>query len=229
MKRIRQKKYSNESGFSLVELLIALIVMMLVVGVTLNGVNRVQKRNQSEAGKLDMAQQSREGLDQMVRDLHQAGYPSSTMYIPNTPTAHPEQYARGIIALTAGPQSLIQFEGDVDGVDGVEVISYVTAPVSGSNCPCVIQRTVQSRVDFINSVAATNTTTMIENVASFTVLAYDAAGNSVAIPLAVVPTPANPSPIKRLDVHLEVAQQQADVDTKKRANASFWSTIRYNN
>src|SRR5438067_3554732 len=114
--RIKPKKNSSESGFSLVELLIALIVMMLVVGVTLSGVNRVQKRNQGEANKLDMTQQAREGLDQMVRDLHQAGYPSSIMYPPNTWADHPEQYATGITSLTAGPQSDVVFQGDVDGI-----------------------------------------------------------------------------------------------------------------
>jgi Tfp pilus assembly protein PilW len=223
MKRIRQKRNSKDSGFSLVELLIALIVMMLVVGVTLNGVNRVQKRNQSEAGKLDMTQQAREGLDQMVRDLHQAGYPSAIMYPPSTWADHPEQYAVGIKSLTAGPQSDIQFEGDVDGIDGVEDILYETVPVTGTSCPCFIRRTISQK-----NVGGAKTSTVIENVASFSLTAYDITGAAVSLPLDAI-TKTKPSPIKRLDLHLEVASQQPDVDTKKRANASFWSTIRYNN
>ena len=220
MKQIRQKKNSKQSGFSLVELLIALAVMSIVIGVTLNGVNRTQKRNASEAMKLDMTQQAREGLDQMVRDLHQAGYPSPSMYASVTPGG--SNYAFTIGPLTTGAQSGITFEGDVDGDGNVDVVTYTTSPVSGSNCPCRIQRTIQQK----GSVAS-NTSTLIENVQAFSIVAYDSTGTATGnLP---PPTLAAANDVSRLDLQLEIEGQQADIDTKKKAAASFRATIRYNN
>src|SRR2546421_8330119 len=115
MRNIMRKRNPRESGFSLIELLVALAVMTIVVGVTLNGINQAQKRNAAEAGKLDMTQQGREGMDQIIRDLHQAGYPTASMYISGTTSTNPEKYAAGITSLTTGTQSAITFEGDIDG------------------------------------------------------------------------------------------------------------------
>jgi prepilin-type N-terminal cleavage/methylation domain-containing protein len=220
MRQIRQKRNSKQSGFSLVELLIALAVMSIVIGVTLNGVNRAQKRNASESMKLDMTQQAREGLDQIVRDLHQAGYPSPSMYA--SVTSGGNNYAFSIGPLTTGVQSDVTFEGDVDGDGNVDVVTYTTAPVSGSNCPCVIQRTINQK----GSVAS-NTSTLIENVRGFSIVAFDSTGTATGnLPQ---PTLAAPNDVSRLDLQLEIAGQQPDMDTKQTAAASFRATIRYNN
>jgi prepilin-type N-terminal cleavage/methylation domain-containing protein len=221
MRQIRRKKNSTQSGFSLVELLISLLVMSIVIGVTLNGVNRAQKRNAAESMKLDMTQQAREGLDQIVRDLHQAGYPSPTMYA--SVTSGGSNYAFTIGPLTTGAQSAVTFEGDVDGDGSVDVVTYTTAPVSGSTCPCTIQRTINTK-----GSPALNTSTLIENVQSFSIVPYDSTGG-VAPGNLPQPTLAAPNDVSRLDLQLEITGQQAEVDTKQKAAASFRATIRYNN
>jgi hypothetical protein len=194
--------------------------MSIVIGVTLNGVNRAQKRNAAESMKLDMTQQAREGLDQIVRDLHQAGYPSPTMYA--SVTSGGNNYAFTIGPLTTGAQSAVTFEGDVDGDGTVDVVTYTTSPVSGSSCPCVIQRTIHQK-----GAPGLNTSTVIENVQGFSIVAYDSTGTAQGN----LPQPdlANPNDVSRLDLRLEITGQQAEVDTKQKAAASFRATIRYNN
>jgi prepilin-type N-terminal cleavage/methylation domain-containing protein len=219
MTQIMRKNNSKQSGFSLIELMVSIAVMSIVIGVTLNGVNRVQKRNNGEAMKLDMTQQAREGLDQIVRDLHQAGYPSPVMYAPGV---NQNSYALTIGPLTTGSQSDISFEGDVDGNGTVDSVTYTTSPISGNACPCVIQRTIGPKG------SGSFTSTLIENVQSFTIVAYDPNGVAMGNLLAPL-SPTTPNRVSRLELQLEIAGQQPDPSTKKKATASFRAAIRYNN
>ncbi len=72
-------------GYTLLELLIVLVILVTVTGAVFEQINGMQKKAGSEAMKLDMNQQAREFLDQTVRDLHMAGYPGASMY--SNPTA----------------------------------------------------------------------------------------------------------------------------------------------
>ena len=72
-----QKKNSppRQKGFSLIELMISMVVLLAVLGVVLGAVAQLQRRNSAENVKMDMVQSTREFLDQAVRDLHQTGFP----------------------------------------------------------------------------------------------------------------------------------------------------------
>ena len=75
---------SKERGFSLVELTIAMVVLLVVVGGILGVVDVANQRSYTEQAKLDMFQEAREFMDQMSRDLHQAGYPNPRHYVSGT-------------------------------------------------------------------------------------------------------------------------------------------------
>src|SRR5438046_29721 len=107
----------QQAGFSLIEMLMVLAILTLVMGVTLQARMDVQRRTGTEAAKVDLNQEGREFVDQMVRDLHQAGYPTVTMYA--NPAGSP--FAAGITAATS---TSIQFEGDVDGDGIVDTVNY---------------------------------------------------------------------------------------------------------
>lgn len=130
-------------GYTLLELLIVLAILVTVTGAVFEQINAMQKKAGSAAAKLDMNQQAREFLDQTVRDLHMAGYPGASMY--SNPSLHPSQVAAGLVRVS--PTEIL-LEGDVNNDGNVYSvdISYVASDPNDSTCPC-IRRSAQAKVD----------------------------------------------------------------------------------
>ena len=103
----------------------------------------MQKKSASEAANVDLTQQSRDFLNQTVRDLHMAGYPGPGMY--SNPLAHPSLVAYGLIRVS--PTEILM-EGDVNNDGAVESvdITYVANDPNDPSCPC-IRRSAQPKVD----------------------------------------------------------------------------------
>jgi len=72
MKRVRKTKHS---GFTLVELLLFATVFLLVSGAAFTLLGMAQKRYQTDSQVLTSFQEARLGLDQIVRDINDSGYP----------------------------------------------------------------------------------------------------------------------------------------------------------
>jgi prepilin-type N-terminal cleavage/methylation domain-containing protein len=213
--KIRKAMPLRQRGFSIIELLIAITILTAVVGVTLTGLNQVQKRGKSEAEQLDATQQAREAMDTIVRDLHQAGYPNTKVFV-NGLASTDQRVAQGFISQTANS---ISFEEFVDTeTSGVQVISYQLVPGSAAlpRCPCVQRSQVPKQAGV---AAPTNFVNLVENVNNFQITVFDAAGNPAATPDA----------IKLVTVKLAVATQFADLQTKKTSVTTFQSSIHYNN
>jgi len=145
---INQSK--NQRGMTLLELLIVVLLLSLVTAVIFTQVNRVQLTSTAEQTKVDMFQTAREAMEQMVRDLHQSGFPNNKVYQVARPANDP-QLAAGIIAIQTAPLRLT-FEGDVDGSGQVQVISYQA--VNGdpnfpnARCPCLERSQIPKTVAF---------------------------------------------------------------------------------
>lgn len=127
---------SWQRGFSLLELMLVVAILTVVLGVVVRGAVELQKRNITEVAKVDLTQQSRQFLDQVVKDLHHAGYPSARMYDTATAAANPALYGQGLVSIST---NAIQFEGDVDGSGNVSVVFVQLNPLNGP-CPCTLQR-----------------------------------------------------------------------------------------
>jgi len=129
-----------QRGFSLLEMITVVAILTLVMGVVFKQVITVQQRYRGEETKLDIAQESREFLDQMVRDLHQAGYPNPRIFGTGAALAAPawndQRIGAGIVKYTYND---IWFEGDIDGDGQVDIVRY-TLNAPGGTCPCSIQR-----------------------------------------------------------------------------------------
>src|SRR5215472_8161860 len=112
--RISRAK-GNQSGFSLVELMIVVVILTIVFAVVAEGIKSLQNRNTAEVSKLDVVQGTRDFLDQTTRDIHQVGYPSTTMLTGAT-CALP-----GVsCGLTTMSANQMIFEGDTNGDGSVE-------------------------------------------------------------------------------------------------------------
>ncbi len=68
----------RQRGFTLIELLTALGMFLLITGAAFTLLSTSQQRYQTESQVLTSFQEARLGLDQMVRDINDAGFPPPT-------------------------------------------------------------------------------------------------------------------------------------------------------
>ncbi len=73
-----ERSGKRERGFTLIEMLAALGIFLLVTGAAFTLLTSSQQRYQTESQVLNSFQEARLGLDQMVRDINDAGYPPPT-------------------------------------------------------------------------------------------------------------------------------------------------------
>src|SRR5213596_2401140 len=93
-------------GFSLMELLIVLIILLITAGAIFQVINLSMERSSTEQTKLDMFQEAREFMDQMSRELRQAGYPNPRNVDPSLLTQNPlrkdKDAAAGLVKVNTG-------------------------------------------------------------------------------------------------------------------------------
>lgn len=135
----------SQSGFSLLELIIVLSILTVVMAGIFGMMDRAQKRYSVEDTKMDLQQESRQFLDQVVRDLHQAGFPNTRMY--DTAPAAGNNSSKVAVGLVRVSFTDIIFEGDVDSDGLVDVVRYQVAPDNGLTCPCTMRRSQVNKVD----------------------------------------------------------------------------------
>src|ERR1051325_9904615 len=116
---------ANHRGFSLIEVMIVLVMMLVLMGAVFRLMNQATARSSTEQAKLDMFQEAREFMDQMSRDLRQAGYPNVRDYVSTAltvnPVANDTKVAVGIVKVASDE---LWFEGDVTGTGVVSVVHY---------------------------------------------------------------------------------------------------------
>jgi prepilin-type N-terminal cleavage/methylation domain-containing protein len=137
MTRLQSRK--SQAGFTLIELMVSVAIFVLICGAVFELMGTTQNRFKTESQVLGAFEEARLGLDQIVRDVNDSGYPpqnhfsatvpatsyaaSPVAWMPNYPAA-PCQIgtAGGGTCASPGDFDLI-LEGDVDGT-GVEWIRY---------------------------------------------------------------------------------------------------------
>jgi hypothetical protein len=142
-------------------MMMVVALMSVLMWAVLNQISVAQQRTRTEQVKVDIFQESREFADQLVRDLHQAGYPSIRMFQTSgwspalsSPSYSDSRVATGITKIAPGE---VTFEGDVDGDGYVHVVDYVLRS-SGNNCPCL------ERSDVLKSSGTTVLSNDVQNV-----------------------------------------------------------------
>lgn len=79
----------RQQGFSLLELMVVLVIFLIVSGAVFELLNVAQLRYRAEQQFLESFQGARLGVDLMVRDIHNAGYPPPYTFPGNLPLANP--------------------------------------------------------------------------------------------------------------------------------------------
>ena len=79
--------HSRTAGFSLVELMTALAIFLVICGVAFEMLTIAMKRYHDDSQLLNSFQEARFGLDQMVRDVNDAGYPPRNQFQSNVTPA----------------------------------------------------------------------------------------------------------------------------------------------
>jgi type II secretory pathway pseudopilin PulG len=169
-------------GFSLLEFMLVMAILMTVIAIVVSGAIQLQKRNSSDITKVDLTQEARQFMDQTVKDLHHAGFPSSRMFDVATQLANPNNIAVGLVDITSNS---VQFEGDVDGSGNVSEVFVQLIPAGGP-CPCSLRRGAVYKPAFAAGAAPLYFTQVdnLLNPAVFT--AYDFAGNNIPLPCTPV-------------------------------------------
>lgn len=131
-------KRNRQAGFSLIELMVAMLILTVIMGSVFQQVSFIQKRNRTEEVKLDIFQTSREFIDQMTRDIHQAGFPNGKMY--DAAGQNPADLKNAVGIFYISPTE-VHFQGDVDADGQVDYVAYKLVPQSkdpgDENCPCL--------------------------------------------------------------------------------------------
>ncbi len=142
----------KQRGFSLMEILVAVAILLAVTAIVFGHIATVQQRARVEEGAVENLQDSRAAMDLLVRDLHSAGYPNYHQYSSTVgltmsgTTSEDPRAANGVYTLTG---TRLVLEGDVNSDGKVEQVIYqVVSDPSGTSgkCPCVLQRAQVTKV-----------------------------------------------------------------------------------
>lgn len=245
--RRRHRACSFARGFSLLEMLMALAILAVVLAGALSAVMQMQQRQAAESSKIDAVQESRDFIDQMVRDIHAIGYPPGRVQIGNPACVGNANVSCGLIAFS---NTQIMYEGDLDGSGTVYQVWMRLLPPASGSCPCTLQRGVITKAQALagqtptyfaevngvlnsgNGAGAATYPISLTPAGAYTSYApadifdaYDVNAN----PVLACADPLTCSGIRSLQITVNVAPNYADPKTKLFPVLSITSKARLNN
>ncbi len=199
-------KSRRQRGFTLVETLVTVVLMVIVIGIAADGLIQMQKRSTADTGKVDMTQMARQFMDQIINDLHQTGYPGAKLYQPPPPpTAN--NVAVGLVSVD---ENAVEFEADIDGSGNVSHVylrlldangNQVASGTPSTACPCTLQRgTIYKALIGSEAVPYYTEVTNVTNTGIFSAYFFDGS--------TVTPLPAAPADLPNIkDIKVTVNLQ----------------------
>lgn len=139
---------AKQSGFTLLELLLVLLILSIVIGAVFSQMSTAQRRLSAEEIRLDDFQQARDFVDQFFRDINQIGTPNmqimdTSLLTPGSATSYTWANSflndsRMAIGLVKIKSDEIWFEGSMNGTGTVQTVIY---KINGNgNCSLCMQR-----------------------------------------------------------------------------------------
>ncbi len=199
----RQQSGASQSGFSMIEMMIVILIFGAVSAIVLQAVVAMEGQNTQQNLTVDQLQQVRQFVNQITQDIHQCGYPTTAMFdsslvtsgtIPASTIASGGQAcgtSGGTVPADGGLVSVatnaIQFEGDIDNSGTVSEVYIALYASNGTTFPCTaapcqLQRATQSKAQCLAGVAPIYYTE-VSNVLNTNIFqAYNYDGVSVTLP-----------------------------------------------
>jgi type II secretory pathway pseudopilin PulG len=228
-----KKRNDSASGFSLVELLVGTILFTIVTGAVFSLLLSAQLRYQGESNVTEAFQQANVAVDQIVRDVHSAGYPPKNSLNLAVANNNPDRYALPFAwspNYPAAPCSVAgscAVPGDYDLIvetdlgNGVQWIRY-------SLVGTTLMRGMAPKIPFADPVGSTDSSLVpyLDNVVnrnkSVPIFSY---GYDNITP----PRPQQPSFIREVNITLIVQGAQPDPQTGQfRTITMTGQAVRFN-
>jgi len=226
---------STARGFSLIELMMAILVLMIVVGGIFGVIDVVNQRSSTEQSKLDMFQEAREFMDQMSRDLHQAGYPNPRHYLEHnvltaSPVINDDSNAVGVVNVDSGD---LWFEGDVDGTGVISVVRYHLDTSTSNGCPC-LRRSQLPKIDGnpVDGQTAENYQIQVQGVQNtdiFSAFARGTTGIPITLPVNFNDNGPDVASVDTIKATLSLRSPLADPKTGEHPETTLVMTAKLNN
>jgi prepilin-type N-terminal cleavage/methylation domain-containing protein len=224
-------------GFSLIETMVVLVVVLSISAVILQVISLVGARSAGEQAKVDVFQEAREFMDQMSRDLRQAGYPSPRNMDPSVFTVTGElddpfindlKAAAGVVLVSATD---LWFEGDVTGDGTVYVIRYHLDTDTENGCPCL----KRSELVKVNGNPLTEQTTEVyqvevQGVQNTSIFSAYTNGTAVSLPVDITTNGGNTiAAVDTVQALLTLESATIDPQTRRKSVTTLVMTVRLNN
>jgi prepilin-type N-terminal cleavage/methylation domain-containing protein len=218
-------------GFSLIELMIVMVIMSVVMGAVFQVINLSTERSSTEQTKLDMFQEAREFMDQMSRDLRQAGYPNprnmASSALTEIPVKNDPLAAVGVVKVDAGD---LWFEGDVDGTGTVSVIRYHLDTSTDNNCPC-LKRSQLPKIagDPVIGQDVEEYQVEVQGVQNTDIFSAWADAVELTLPKDITSDPADIASLDTIQARLSLRALSVDLKTGQYPSTTLVSTVKLNN
>ncbi|MFL6299847.1 MAG: type II secretion system protein [Terriglobales bacterium] len=239
----KMKSQRRGAGFSLIELMVSVAILLAVMAGVFSEVAKLQKVSRDEDLKRELFQNAREFLDQFSRDVHGSGSPNQRNFV----TAN-DSKAYVAVGLVKVGDSELDFEGDVHGDGLVSSVSYryTAAAFTGQTtvtCPC-IERAEISKLDntapmnqadvtgngnhyaaLQNVLAPTNTTPI------FSYFDKNGANLNITTPIDIssVAGAQTISQIRSIRVFINVQAATPDLEIARKTASALTEEVKLNN
>lgn len=228
MKHQIHRRNVRELGGTLLELMIAMVVLAVVTGGIMSQLDVAQQRIATEQIKVDNFDEARDFVDQFFRDINQIGYPNGHI-VSFTPTINDSRVAVGLVKITA---TSVWFEGDINGSGVVQSVQYM---INGSgNCTLCLQRSALPKIT-ANPLTGQNAAdwgTEVNDLTTTTIFTYfDTNGNQVTtLPADIVNNPSVIASVKTIHISLTIQNNAVmDPKTHQPIQTSFEGEVSLNN
>jgi type II secretory pathway pseudopilin PulG len=213
-------------------LMIVLVILLVITAAIFQVINLSTQRSSAEQTKVDMFQEAREFMDQMSRDLRQAGNPNprdfSSSVLTQTPIANDHHAAAGLVTVDTGT---LWFEGDVDGTGTVSVIQYSLDTSTSNNCPC-LKRSQLPKVDGdpINNQTTPSYQVEVQGVQNTSIFSAFSGGTAVGLPVTLASSSGSTmASVDTVQVVLTLQASTIDPQTRTKPVTTLMSTVKINN